>query len=75
LPLEKHLDEVLKIKVRPQTVKEEDVSVLMALPKHEVTQTLHTASSHEDVEWRIAGCVHVLVYRLLCDVFGIGQIR
>jgi hypothetical protein len=49
LPLEQNPDEVLEVEVRPQSINEEDLCILMALPKHEVAKALDSAGSYKDI--------------------------
>lgn len=48
LPLQHNPNEVLEIKVRPQTLNEDDLRVLMALPEHKVAESRDAASPHEE---------------------------
>lgn len=74
MPLEKRPNKMMQIEVRPQTVEKEDLSILVALPKHEVTQTLDTASAYKEVERRVVGCVHVPFQSVDGDGFGIREL-
>ena len=64
---------MVEIKIRPEAVKEEDLGVLMTLPKHEVAQTLNAAGSHEEIKWRVFSCVHVLFEGVDGDVLWVGK--
>lgn len=64
----------MQIKVGPQAFQEEDLSILMTLPKHEIAQTLNTASAHKEVEGRIFGGVHVSFKCVDGDGLGIGEL-
>lgn len=49
LPLQQDPDEVVEIKVGPQSVNEKDLSVLVALPEHKIAEAFHSASSNKDI--------------------------
>lgn len=73
LPLQQDPDEMLKIEVRPKGIYKEHLSILMALPQHEVAQTFDTTSPDEDIQWRVVCGVHVFVERFDRNAFGVGQ--
>lgn len=62
---------MVKIKVRPQTVKEEDLCVLVALPEHEIAESFDTTSSDEEIQRRVVGSIHVLLQRLNSDAIRV----
>ena len=66
---------MMQIKVWPQAVQEEDLGILMTLPKHEIAQTLDTASAHKEVEGRVFGSIHVSFKGVNGDGLGVGELR
>jgi hypothetical protein len=61
LPLEQDGQEVPEVELGPETLEEEDLCVLVALPEHEIAQSLHTTRANEHVKRRTVGRVHVAV--------------
>lgn len=60
LPLYQDWDEMPQVEFRPETLQEEDRSILVTLPQHEVAEPLNTASADKQVQWRIARRIHVV---------------
>jgi hypothetical protein len=49
LPLQQHRYEVPQIELRPEALEEDNGSILMALPEHEVTESDHSAGANEQI--------------------------
>ena len=75
LPLDQDRQEMPQIEVWPHTLEEEKLSVLVALPQHEVAQPLYSARSNKHVQGWISSCVHVVCQRLRANGFGVGISR
>lgn len=75
LPFDQNGQEMPQIEVWPHALEEEELSVLMALPQHEVAQPLYSARPDEHVQGWIASCVHVVCQGLRGDGLGVGISR
>lgn len=72
LPLNQHGQEVPETKLRPQTVQEDQLRVFSTLPEHEITQTLHTASTNQQIQRWIPRGKEVRLYLRRGDALGVG---
>jgi len=59
LPAKQHGHEVPEVELRPHHIEEDNLGVLVALPKHKVTQPFDARGSDEDVQRRSALGQHV----------------
>lgn len=75
LPLQQNPYEVLEIKIWPQTLAEENVRVLVALPEHKVAESLNAACPDKEVQRRVIGGIYVSLDGVDCDGVGVGQRR
>lgn len=60
LPLDQDGQEVPQIELWPHALEEVDLGVLMALPQHEVAQSLNTACPNKHVQRRVSSGIHVV---------------
>lgn len=64
-----------QVKLGPETLQEEDLRVLVTLPKHKVTQPTNTARPDEQVQGWVFGRVHTLVERRGRDILYVREDR
>lgn len=71
LPFYENRKEIPQVEIRPETLEEKDLGVLVALPEHKIAESLHAASSYEEIQWWALSSVHVVVESLRCDGLGV----
>ena len=72
LPLYQHRQKCPEVEFRPQALEEDNLRVAVALPEHEVAQSLHTRRPHQEIQAREPGREHVVVNDGGGDGFGVG---
>lgn len=75
LPLDQDRQEMPQIEVWPHTLEEEELSVLVALPQHEVAQPFYSARTNKHVQGWISSCIHVVRQSLRADGLRVGISR